>query len=79
MLRSRLLGVAAVVGLVGLAACGGNDDNAAAGADSSNVASVDTTVTQDTITEKVPVTVPDSQAVVTQVDTSKDTVDIGGH
>jgi hypothetical protein len=75
MQRNRLLGVVAIALLVGVAACSGNDT----GADSANVADVDTIVQQDTTTAEVPVTVPDSQAVVTTVDTSKDTVDIGSH
>ncbi|HET8657097.1 MAG TPA: hypothetical protein VFL93_16345 [Longimicrobiaceae bacterium] len=75
MQRNRLLGVVAIAALAGVAACGGNDT----GADSANVANVDTVVQQDTTTMQVPVTVPDSQAVVTTVDTSKDTVDIGSH
>ena len=69
MPRNRLLCTLAVLAVVGAAAC--NND---AGNREGEV--TDTLVTTDTVTQEVQVAVPDTQAVVTSVDTTVDTVDI---
>ena len=72
MLRNPLPSAFAVVALAGLAACGGGDDVA----DDAMV--TDTLVTQETEMVEVPVTVPDTAVVTTDVDVDVDTVDIEG-
>ena len=62
----------AFVALAGLAACGDNDADVG-----DNAQVTDTLISQDTTTVEMPVTVPDTAAVITSVDTAKDTVDIG--
>jgi hypothetical protein len=67
-MRNRLAGIVAMVAVMGLAAC-----NKDAG---DNAVVTDTVVTQDSVTREVQVPVQDTQAVVTSVDTTQDTVDI---
>jgi hypothetical protein len=69
MSMNRLCGTLALAAVAALAACSNTD----AGDDA---AVTDTLVTQDTVTREVEVAVPDTQAVVTDVDTTQDTVDI---
>lgn len=72
MLRNRLYATLAVFALAGVAACGGEEEPAAGG----DAVVTDTLVGTETVTQEVQVQVPDSQAVVTDIDTAKDTVDI---
>ena len=68
MPRNRLFCTLAVLAVVGAAACNK--------ADNQEGAVTDTLITTDTVTQKVEVAVPDTQAVITSVDTTVDTVDI---
>jgi hypothetical protein len=70
MLRNRLFGTFAVLAIVGLAACSGDNANEDTGA------VTDTLVTTDSVTQEVQVPVQDTQAVITDVDTTRDTVPI---
>ena len=73
MLKNRLLSLVAVFALVGFAgACGGDDAEIA-----DDAAVVDTLVTPETEMVEVPVTVPDTAVVTTDVDVEVDTVDVG--
>ena len=70
MPRNRLFCTLAVLAIVGVSACkkdAGNEDTGQV---------TDTLVTADTVTQEIQTTVPDSQEVITDVDTTKDTVDI---
>ncbi len=70
MHRNRLFSAFAVLAIIGVAACGdkANEDNGAV---------TDTLVTTDSVTQEVQVPVQDTQAVITDVDTTRDTVPIG--
>jgi hypothetical protein len=70
MQRNRLYCTLALLAVVGATACKSDADKA----DNGQV--TDTLVTTDTVTQQVQVPVQDTQAVVTTVDTTKDTVDI---
>lgn len=70
MHRNRLYCTLALLALVGVTACKSDAGNA------NNSQVTDTLVTTDTVTQQVQVPVQDTQAVVTTVDTTKDTVDI---
>ena len=71
MLRNRLFGTVAVLAIVGVAACSGDKANEDTGA------VTDTLITTDTVTQEVQVPVQDTQAVITDVDTTRDTVPLG--
>lgn len=73
MFRNRLLSAFAVVAFAGLAACGGEEEVA------DDAMITDTLVTPTTETVEVPVTVPDTAVVTTDVDVDvdTDTVDVG--
>jgi ABC-type Fe3+-hydroxamate transport system substrate-binding protein len=70
MQRNRLYCTLALLALVGVTACKSD----AGSADNAQV--TDTLVTTDSVTQEVQVPVQDTQAVVTSVDTTQDTVDI---
>jgi hypothetical protein len=70
MHRNRLYCTLAVLAIVGTTACKKDAGNA------NNSQVTDTLVTTDTVTQQVQVPVQDTQAVVTTVDTTKDTVNI---
>lgn len=69
MLSNRLLSAFAVVALAGLAACGGEEVEP-------DAMVTDTIVTPEVV--EVPVTVPDTQVITTDVDVDVDTVDVEG-
>lgn len=71
MLGNQLKALVAVFAVVGLAACGGDDTATTDGM------VTDTLIEQEQTTVEVPTVVPDTSVVVTDVDTTRDTVDIG--
>lgn len=70
MHRNRLFCTVAAFAIFGLAACSSDSANQDDGA------VTDTLVTMDTVTQEVQVPVQDTQAVITDVDTTTDTVSI---